>query len=314
MTDLSGMTYNNTEMMIKSVGGKNDRERFTQRMFDSSPSDEHLDRYFRIIEEGIAVNSHEDLLKWLQGEMQHYVSHEIMLAVWFDVGANQLRHDLVSALPGVRTGYLQSEDLLALQRRFYSCWVGLGKAPFRLNLGACSFRADIFAPLCAFGEALHGMRSLLVHGISDVRGGQDCLYVIFSSTDSLDNSTLAAMENLLPYLDTALRRVRPLHRQYDTVPPVVGGLSPRSDNCGLTTREVEVLHWASIGKANADIASILEISVFTVKNHMQNIFKKLNVCNRIQAVAKLGPVPVPVTVNPELSFPTGTSERPLSME
>ena len=48
----------------------------------SSLSSDHLQRYFRIIQEGVAVRRHFDLLKWLQGEMQHYLPHEIMLVAW----------------------------------------------------------------------------------------------------------------------------------------------------------------------------------------------------------------------------------------
>ena len=50
--------------------------------FVSSFPPEHLQRYFRIIQEGLAVRRHVDLLKWLQGETQHYLPHEIMLAAW----------------------------------------------------------------------------------------------------------------------------------------------------------------------------------------------------------------------------------------
>ena len=46
------------------------------------------------------------------------------------------------------------------------------------------------------------------------------------------------------------------------------------------------MHWVSIGKTNAEIGSILDISAFTVKNHLQRIFKKLDVFNRMQAVTK----------------------------
>jgi transcriptional regulator EpsA len=256
--------------------------------FPSSLSDEHLERYFRVIREGIAVHSHSDLLRWLQGEIQHYLPHEIMLAVWKDAGANCLRHDVVSVLPGVRTEHLHSEHLLALQRGLYSCWVELGKAPYRLSLGACGFRfEDRESPLCAFREALNGMRSLLVHGISDERGGQDCLYVIFSSTGNLNDSPLGAMENLLPYLDTALRRVRPLARQ-DSAAPSPEGMPQNHGNYGLSTREVEILDWVRSGKTNAEIASILAISIYTVKNHLRHIFKKLDVYNRVQAISKTG--------------------------
>lgn len=266
---------------------KNDMGRFPRSMFPSV-SEEHLYRYFRVIGEGLEVDTHSDLLRWLQGEMQHYLPHEIMLAVWFDVGENSLRHDLVSALPGVRTGYLQSEDLLALQRRLHGCWVGLGRIPFRFNLGEFNYEGDGLAVLGAFGKAIYGMRSLLVHGIRDMRGGQDYLYIIFNSTASLDNSNMAALESLLPHLDTALRRMEPWDGQHDLLPHVVPDAATRNRNYELTAREAEVLYWVRIGKTNSEIASILEISVFTVKNHMQSIFKKLGVGNRTQAVAMLG--------------------------
>jgi len=267
-----------------------------QMIFPSSLSDEHLERYFRVIREGIAVRSHSDLLTWLQGEVQHYLPHEIMLAVWSDVGANHFRHDLVSALPGVRTEHLHSENLLALQRGLYSCWVELGKVPYRLSLGACGFRFEDRGPLSAFGEALHGMRSLLIHGISDERGGQDCLYIIFSSSDNLDDSALSAVENLLPYLDTALRRVTPLTCQQRVVPPLAD-VPQRSKNLGLSPREVEILGWVRMGKTNSEIASILGISIYTVKNHLRHIFKKLDVYNRTQAVSKIGPASTIVEAN-----------------
>jgi DNA-binding CsgD family transcriptional regulator len=55
---------------------------------------------------------------------------------------------------------------------------------------------------------------------------------------------------------------------------------------GLSKREAEIMNWINRGKTNAEIGSILGISTFTVKNHMQRIFKKLEVYNRIQAVSK----------------------------
>ena len=206
-----------------------------------------------------------------------------MLAVWREGNKHPLHHDLVSALPGVRTAYFQSEDLLALQQNLYGCWAGGGKKPFRVNLGECgNLCASFPESLCDFGKAFHGMQSLLVHGISDKRTGQDCLYVIFSTIPSHNNSSLFAMENLLPYLDIALRRMTPFDR---LEPPDV---LPTSELYGLSMRQLEILSWIKMGKTNAEIASILEISLYTVKNHLQNIFRKLGVYNRLQAVAKLG--------------------------
>ncbi len=52
----------------------------------------------------------------------------------------------------------------------------------------------------------------------------------------------------------------------------------------LTTREKEVLTLASKGANNKEIAEKLCLMEVTVKSHMNNIFKKLNVSNRTQAV------------------------------
>ena len=41
-----------------------------------------------------------------------------------------------------------------------------------------------------------------------------------------------------------------------------------------------------MGKTNSEIGQILDISFFTVKNHAQRIFRKLDVLNRTQAVAQ----------------------------
>ncbi|MFC3034408.1 LuxR C-terminal-related transcriptional regulator [Pseudoalteromonas fenneropenaei] len=54
----------------------------------------------------------------------------------------------------------------------------------------------------------------------------------------------------------------------------------------LSARELETLQWTKEGKSNGDIAIILGISERTVKFHLANIFVKLNVVNRAQAIAK----------------------------
>jgi DNA-binding CsgD family transcriptional regulator len=60
-----------------------------------------------------------------------------------------------------------------------------------------------------------------------------------------------------------------------------------SDLSGLSQREVEIMEWVRIGKTNFEVAMILNISAFTVKNHLQRIFRKLDASNRAQAVEKL---------------------------
>ena len=58
----------------------------------------------------------------------------------------------------------------------------------------------------------------------------------------------------------------------------------------MSQREREIMNWVCKGKTNQEIGMILEISAFTVKNHLQRIFKKLDVMNRAQAVSKVDSV------------------------
>jgi LuxR family transcriptional regulator, maltose regulon positive regulatory protein len=54
----------------------------------------------------------------------------------------------------------------------------------------------------------------------------------------------------------------------------------------LSARELEVLHLIAAGASNEEIAQQLVIAISTVKRHVSNIFGKLAVSNRIQAVTR----------------------------
>lgn len=52
----------------------------------------------------------------------------------------------------------------------------------------------------------------------------------------------------------------------------------------LTNREQQILRHLVTGASNQDIARALDVSEHTVKSHLYNVFKKINVKNRVQAV------------------------------
>lgn len=62
-------------------------------------------------------------------------------------------------------------------------------------------------------------------------------------------------------------------------------LPPRS-MYRLTPREVEVLRALSIGKVNKQLAPMLNISESTFKTYLRNIYEKLGVRTRVQAVRR----------------------------
>ncbi len=54
----------------------------------------------------------------------------------------------------------------------------------------------------------------------------------------------------------------------------------------LTPREQEILHYLVRGLTNKEISSATNLAVDTVKTHLRNIFRKLGVKNRTQAISQ----------------------------
>jgi DNA-binding NarL/FixJ family response regulator len=59
---------------------------------------------------------------------------------------------------------------------------------------------------------------------------------------------------------------------------------PRESYDGLTAREVEILKLVAMGLANKQIAYRLKVSEKTVRNHISNMYEKLGIQGRSQAV------------------------------
>jgi DNA-binding NarL/FixJ family response regulator len=65
---------------------------------------------------------------------------------------------------------------------------------------------------------------------------------------------------------------------------LTGATTPKEFYDGLTVREVEILRMLATGMANKQIAYKLKISEKTVRNHVSNMYEKLHIYDRAQAV------------------------------
>jgi NarL family two-component system response regulator LiaR len=88
--------------------------------------------------------------------------------------------------------------------------------------------------------------------------------------------------------ETLLAAVRAVARGKTYIDPSVGRqiLQAPATADDLTPREVEVLRQLALGLANKEIAHALSISEETVKSHVGNVFGKLQVENRSQAIVQ----------------------------
>jgi DNA-binding NarL/FixJ family response regulator len=86
-------------------------------------------------------------------------------------------------------------------------------------------------------------------------------------------------------LTEVLSAIRAVHRGDRVIPTAVAArlaeFTPRTD---LSAREVEVLQLVARGLSNRDVAGVIGRTDETVKVHLKNIFAKLGVADRTEAV------------------------------
>jgi DNA-binding NarL/FixJ family response regulator len=70
----------------------------------------------------------------------------------------------------------------------------------------------------------------------------------------------------------------------EPIGPRDGDRAPAVRAAGLTERELEVLRALGEGRSNREIAKLLWLAEQTVKFHLTNIYRKLNVSSRTEAV------------------------------
>ncbi len=96
-----------------------------------------------------------------------------------------------------------------------------------------------------------------------------------SSRKELIATIVATAEGKSPSANGELRRVA-------TAMSKNGNPAP-SDDVPLTTRETQVLRHVALGLSNREIGHSLSISIETVKEHVQNILRKISLTDRTQA-------------------------------
>jgi DNA-binding NarL/FixJ family response regulator len=128
--------------------------------------------------------------------------------------------------------------------------------------------------------------------INEIRQHEPAARFVILTTYDSDNEIYRAIKaGARGYLLKDVRReemlecIRKVNRGETCIPPaLVKKLAASVSGEALTGRELEVLTPLVRGKSNKEIATILFISETTVKGHLRNIFTKLNVLSRTEAI------------------------------
>lgn len=241
-------------------------------------------KFISVLVQARLVRRYGELLGWLK-EVQEFLPHQILLGAWGDFQRWNVKSEMVSHLPGLRMVQGRGCSLDDLLRDAHAQWLRAGREP--LVLSALSVGALRRPCMCPLHAALRGMPALLVHGVRDKLSGCDSLYIALDKRSppaaaAEQSRYLALAHLLLCQLDDAWRRL--VAFRLDNLPAAQVIALPRA--LELSAREREILANLAHGSTNHDIAEALAISLFTVKNHMKRIFRKIGVSNRTQAAAR----------------------------
>lgn len=240
-----------------------------------------------IIHDSLAIESHRELLHWLQGGVQELVPHTALIAAWGNFVSGHIFLDVASPRPSLRTTSVSTGVVVPFLLQTFETWKKAGSEPvfFPLKGGAFDNEAQGAADNLA-AKDLKTMSSALAHGMRDERGDVECLYVFLKDAPVIDSFDAKGVKLLLPFIDAAFRRVSHLPMQRSITPENTDATPPPAFE-ELTLREQEIMRWVSVGKTNPEIGHILCVSPVTVRNHLYRIFRKLGAINRAQAVFQL---------------------------
>lgn len=123
----------------------------------------------------------------------------------------------------------------------------------------------------------YDLRNTIAHGVLDVQRTLASYFIFSRMPGEIGEREVFALQLITPHLHLALVRALTTVQEFSR-------MSGPSE--ALSERQKQILRWINEGKTNWEIAQILEMTEKNVKYHVEQIFGKLQVRNRTQAVAK----------------------------
>lgn len=228
------------------------------------------------LEASLKIHTRAQFFLWAQGALQRFIAHETLLCAFGDISRMRFRFESFSRCVMDAVAERESGAVLnVLLPRIVDDWLRSGRVPRLFARGTHGQTERRQLPV-EFNRRDFG--HVAAHGPREIQGEFGSFFVFVRLLNPPSARETYLLELLMPYLHMALHRT--LANEHGQNVPVLPA------DAVLTRRELQVLLWVKNGKTNEEIGRILEVSPPTVKNHVQNILRKLNVSNRAQAVGK----------------------------
>jgi len=239
--------------------------------------------FLEVVDASLRIKKKAQLFSWLQGHFQFLLPHEVLLC-GFAVGVG--RNFSLETFSSTRY-VTDAQVAIAMHERTgvvmkaIQAWRQTSQ-PVLIDpyLKDGNFGRFTVPKIDQVNLQESELRNIAAYGLSSADGSISSFFSFSRISGELNASHAYMLELLVPYLHSVLMRVSDGVFNF-------GDAMGEGVNAGIITpREKEILQWVHTGKSNWEIATILEISPLTVKNHMQNILRKLDVQNRSHAAAK----------------------------
>ena len=263
----------------------------TQHLIDdpeinaSCLDDEQRQVFMEVIEESLRVSQRTHMFNWLQAGFQYLLAHEVMI---FGVKSEETDDYNFEYFSSSR--YFDDarfNEVIAREVGLLNHALRLWKKTASPVLITSQFEAADYNNYSVFNLPEADLKaselgSFIAHGFGD-SVSQISTFVVFArlskqpNNHKINTAHAHILELIMPHLHCGLIRITSSRGNL-----VFTGKASKK----ITGRESEILQWVHMGKTNWEISSILSISPLTVKNHVQNILRKLDVQNRGQAAVK----------------------------
>jgi len=222
-----------------------------------------------VLESSIHVRNASGFYLWTQGALQTLIPHEILICclesgtgqcpTWYS-SCRYFREEHFAATTHPETGIVGS---------LVRDWSDSQRPRFMLP-GAVDAATEERLKMLE-------LKNLVAHGVHGYGVSRNAFFV-FGRTSMKDTARNRLLLDLVvPIVFTTYCRARAGEQ--------AGRQLPQRQASKVTDREAEILRWIREGKTTGVIAEGLDLSPFTVRNHVKNIFRKLGASSRSQAVA-----------------------------
>lgn len=232
----------------------------------------------RAIEFALPITSRAGLFLWSQTYLRALVAHEILMCAYGDARGNDLTMVKVAtwSLSEMQVAEI-TDPRLGYFARGIEVWHNRGGEPVAVYPGMPPVTHEAHACIALQRH----LGSFVLHGARDAGGTMGAYFLMAHLRQPFGARHAYLLNLMMPYMRAALERVLSVERSLNTCRIV------KQQARGVPTgREIEILRWVQQGKSNAEIGVILKISPYTVKNHVQNILKKLQAQSRAEAVSR----------------------------